>query len=102
MCKLNGSICFSFKARVPKAAQISQQCQNALPPSQLVLLVCQLSQHHCAWCFGRTHAASPSSTPPFDLFTCSGRLGMRQVTPNPTSRTFVNAKALVALVIFWI
>lgn len=68
--------------------EVSQQCQSqpSCHPQQVLLAL-------------SCHSATPQ---PFHLLTCKGRLGIRQVIPNPTSRKLVNTKALVALVIFWI
>lgn len=48
----------------------------------------------------RRPSCPPLPTSP--SFTCKGKLGIRQVTPKPTSSTLVKAKARVALQIFWI
>lgn len=55
--------------------------------------------HHVPSSLTVPHPTRPLLLP---VPTCRGRLGMRQVTPKPTSSTFVKAKARMALVTFWI
>ena len=57
--------------------------------------------HDTSYPFRSRHPVSPRPLP-LPTRTCRGRLGMRQVTPKPTSSRLVKAKARMALVIFWI
>lgn len=57
---------------------------------------------HDSSCTFRSHHPIPHLASPLPTPTCRGRLGMRQVTPKPTSSRFVKAKARMALVTFWI
>lgn len=57
--------------------------------------------HDTSYTFRSRHPVCPRPLP-LPTRTCRGRLGMRQVTPKPTSSRLVKAKARMALVIFWI